>query len=102
MAQQSIFDVPAIVAGVPQVRSFSRGFGNYPRPYRKALQVYNRSSTTLIVTLNDGTSSVKRVASGDLLIYDEDTQISSYLIDAVANTNANEVQVFEDGGLDEA
>jgi len=99
MAQQTRF-LPTITAGVRQKRSFARGFGNFPYPYRTALQIYNRSAATVILYVNG--DEVRRIAAGDLGIYDEDMKIEYYEVDATANTNANEVEIFEDGGLDES
>lgn len=90
---------PTITAGTRQTRSFSRGFGNFPFRYRTALQVYNRSAATILIYV-DG-EEVLRVAPSDLGIFDQDTRIESYQVDATANTNANEVDIFESGGLDE-
>src|SRR5687767_8631862 len=99
MAPQTRF-LPTIVAGVRQKRSFTRGFGNFPYPYRTALRIYNRSAATVILYVNG--DEVRRIAAGDLGIYDEDTKIEFYEVDASVNMGANEVEIFEDGGLDES
>jgi hypothetical protein len=99
VAQQTVFR-PTIVAGVRQTRSFTRGFGNFPFRYRTALQVYNKSAATIILYVNG--EEVRRVAAGDLGIFDEDMKIEYYEVDASANTGANEVEILEDGGLDES
>jgi hypothetical protein len=99
MAQQTRF-LPTITAGTRQRRSFSRGFGQFPYQYRTALQVYNRSAAVVILYI-DG-EEVLRVNAGDLGIFDQDREIPYYEVDATANTAANEVEILEDGGLDES
>lgn len=90
--------LPTIVAGVRQIRSFTRGFGNLPYKYRTALQVYNKSAATVILYVNG--DEVLRIKAGDLGVFDQDTKIEYYQVDASANTGANEVEIIEDGGLD--
>lgn len=91
---------PTITAGTRQTRSFRTGFGDGPYKYRTALQVYNRDATATLI-LYIGGDEVRRIAPGDLGVFDEDTQIPYYELDATANTAANMVEVDEYGGLDE-
>lgn len=93
---------PTIVAGVRQLRSFTRGFGNWRFRYRTALQITNRSAAATLILYVNG-EEVRRIPPGTLLAtYDEDVRIEYYELDATANTAADEVQVIEHGGLDES
>lgn len=100
MAQQTRY-LPAITAGTRQTRSFSRGFGNFQFRYRTALQVINRSATATAILYVDG-DEVRRVPPVTVGVFDEDVAIYSYQVDATANTSANELEILEDGGLDES
>ncbi len=99
MATEGIFDVPAIVAGTPQVRSFRTVNPGYPYPYRFSLNVHNRHATaTLIVTING--DKVRRVPPSVMLEVGDGTPAWYYTVDATANTLATDVSVYENGGLD--
>jgi hypothetical protein len=93
--------LPTITAGTRARRSFNQAtIGPWPYQYRTALQVYNRSQATVIVYVHG--DEVLRVAPGDLGIFDRDTRIPYYEVDATTSTAPNEVEVIESGGLDES
>lgn len=99
MTQPTVWEVPAITAGTPQVRVFSRAFPRSNFPWRKHLEIYNHSSATLATVLVNGSVEVV-VAPGDSRVVDWVPEIRSYSIDANANTALGDIEVTESGGLD--
>lgn len=92
---ETVFEVPALVAGSPQLRSFRRVFPNYADPYRTSLKVYNRSGATVIINTDAG--HTKRVGQDGFI--EIEGVIRWYTVDVTANTAADLIEVFENGGL---
>jgi hypothetical protein len=98
-APESTWEVPPITAGTPEVRNFRELYHHVKYPWRTTLKVYNRSIATLTVLVN---GLERRRVGPDNFVEIVMPQIFSYTIDASQSTGADQVEVFESGGLTEA
>lgn len=100
-APETKWEVPAITAGTPQTRNFTR-WGRVRYPYRTEFRIDNhRGSTTLTFNANGIT---RTIGPGAVVTVKRDAVglVGTYTLDSDANVAADTVVVYENGGLSRA